>query len=106
MVVTLALNREFVTLYCDCYLETCERDGCSPFGSLWVLSSNIGQNLLTERRSLIQYRVRHQVSSNVQLKVFVAVTQAGGPMLQLLGSQARKKLQHKLLIKCKQNLTK
>ena len=52
------------------------------------------------------YRVRYKVSSKVLLNVFMAVPQAGGPILQLLCSRARKKLQHELLKKCKQNLTK
>ena len=39
------------------------------------------------------YRVRPQVSSKVLLKMFVAVLQAGGLILQLPGSQARKQLQ-------------
>ena len=37
------------------------------------------------------YRVRHQVSSKVLLEYFKALPQAGGLILQLLCSQARKK---------------
>ena len=34
------------------------------------------------------YRVRHQVLSKVLVKVFMAVPQVSGPILQLLCSQA------------------
>ena len=48
------------------------------------------QELDQEKNYVQNYRVRHQVIYMVLLKVFMAVTQAGGPILQLLCSQARK----------------
>ena len=42
------------------------------------------------------YRVRNQVSSKILLKYFMAVSQAGGPILQLLCRQARSKIKYSL----------
>ena len=52
---------------------------------------------LKRNDDLARYRVRIQVSSKVLLQVLVAVLPASEPILQLLCSQSRGKLQHKLL---------